>query len=164
MENLKTSQAKIRYKGKIRKVPVYHITQENCIFVEAERSPKEWTSPEYQQTHCVTARTNRLNSSKDVNPVMNTKIWKVPADQFFKIRMTVSNQMNNRTGEFFGIQIIKESGLFGKHNVLGSNNVFTQGGWKPGDQKTTKAIRLKKGRYYWRCPANPTVWYAMIAQ
>lgn len=84
-----------------------------------------------------------------------TKVTRVPANQYFKIEMEVSDQMNNRVGEEFGIQII---------DAETKQTKYLQGGWKPGDKKLTRSIRLPRGRYFWRCPLNPTPWYGLIAE
>ena len=65
-------------------------------------------------------------------------------------------KMKNRRGEQFGFQINQ----VGK----GSKTKFIVGGWKVGESKKTKAIKLKPGKYYWRCPQNRTPWYGMIAE
>ncbi len=148
----KESKGKIKIGGKIKEIPAFHLTQENCIFVEAEHQPEEWTNIAYKQPECITLRKQRAEA-KGGTPIINdTKLLRVPANQYFKVHMTVSSKMANRAGELFGFQIVR-----------GGKTVFTQGGWKPGDAKYTKAIKLSEGRYFWRCPQNPTVWYGMIA-
>lgn len=150
---VKISKAKIKVKGEIKTIPVYHVIQENCIFIEAEIYPERWTRSNFIRTHCVTLAKRRLMTNEGENPPKDTKIFKVPANRYFKIHMTISSKMINRKGEVFGIQIVKNS-----------KTIFTQGGWEVGDSKKTRAIKLKPGEYFWRCPANPTIWYGLIAE
>jgi len=155
--NVVKGKAKIKVKGKIREIPVFNVTQENCIFREAEITPEKWTNDHYKQPECVTLRNKRVREfSNGKNPPAETKLFHVPANQYFKVRMTISEKMVNRRGEQFGFQIVRKG--------AGSKTVFIVGGWKVGDSKLTKAIRLKPGQYYWRCPQNRTPWYGMIAK
>ena len=136
---------------------MFHLTQENCIFVEAEISPEKWTRLDYKQPQCVTLRNERVRKySGGKNPPAETKMFWVPANKYFKVKMTISKKMANRKGELFGFQIVKKG--------QGSKSVFITGGWKVGESKMTKAIILKPGQYYWRCPQNPTPWYGMIVE
>lgn len=154
---VKQSKAKIRVKGKIQEIPVFHLTQENCIFVQAEVKPEAWTGPNYTHPQCVTLRNKRVQEfSGGKNPPAETKMFRVPANKYFKVKMTISEKMANRRGEQFGFQIVKKG--------QGSKTEFIVGGWKVGESKMTKAIRLKPGKYYWRCPVNPTPWYGMIVE
>ncbi len=151
------SKAKIKLRGKIKEIPVFHVTQENCIFTEPEISPDKWTNRTYKQAECVTLRNQRVREYSDgKNPPAETKLFHVPANEYFKVRMTISEKMTNRRGEQFGFQIVKKG--------EGDKTVFIVGGWKVGESKTTKAIKLKPGKYYWRCPQNRTPWYGMIAE
>lgn len=152
------SKAKIKFKsGKIQEIPVFHVTQENCIFREAEILPDKWTNNYYKQPQCVTLRNKRVSEySGGRNPPAETKMFHVPANKYFKVKMAISPKMENRRGEEFGFQIVKKG--------EGTKTVFIVGGWKVGDNKLTKAIRLKPGKYYWRCPQNRTPWYGMIAE
>ena len=153
---LEMSTAKIKVKGKIREIPVFHVTQENCIFTEAEIIPEKWTNDHYKQPECVTLRNKRVREySEGKNPPAETKMFHVPANKYFKVKMTISEKMANRRGEQFGFQIVRKG--------AGGKTVFIVGGWRVGDSKMTKAIRLKPGKYYWRCPQNRTPWYGMIA-
>ena len=133
------------------------MTQENCIFMEAEINPEKWTSLTYKRPECVTLRNKRVQDySEGKNPPAETKMFHVPANQYFKVKMTISKKMVNRGKEQFGFQIVRK----GK----GSKTEFIVGGWKVGESKLTKAIKLKPGKYYWRCPQNLTPWYGMIAE
>lgn len=157
MMAVEQSTAKIKLKGKIKEIPVFHVTQENCIFTEPEINPAKWTNATYKQPECVTLRNKRVREYSDgKNPPAETKLFKVPANQYFKVRMTISDKMANRRGEQFGFQIVRKG--------AGSKTVFIVGGWKVGDSKMTKAIILKPGQYYWRCPQNRTPWYGMVAE
>ena len=148
-------KAKIRIRFQIREVDVYPITQNNCIFRQMEDRPNARTSPNYRQPHCASLRNQRVEASERHDMPAGTKITRVPANAYFKIEMEVGQQMSNRIGEEFGLQII---------DAETKKTAFLQGGWKPGDKKQTKAIKLKPGRYYWRCPVNPTPWYGLIAE
>jgi len=148
-------QAKIRVWGQVRTINVYQITQKNCIFEQMEENPDVRTSTTYRQPHCASLRNQRVASSENHDMPSETKLTRLPANEYFKIDMAVSEQMSNRKGEAFGIQII---------DADTKQTKYLQGGWKPGDQKLTKAIKLKPGRYYWRCPVNPTPWYGLIAE
>lgn len=151
------SKAKVKVNGKIREIPVFHVTQVNCIFEQAETDPAKWTKPNYKQPECVTLRNQRVREySGGKNPPAETKIWTVPANKYFKVKMTISDEMANRRGEQFGFQIVRKDDT--------EDTVFIVGGWKVGDSKTTKAIRLKPGEYYWRCPQNRTPWYGLVAK
>ena len=154
---VKHSTAKIKVNEQIQEIPVVHLTQENCIFTEAEVHPQKWTNPTYKQPECVTLRDTRVHDfSGGQNPPAETKLLKVPANQYFKVEMTISDKMANRAGELFGFQI----------NAVGAGDetLFIVGGWKTGETKQTKALKLPPGRYYWRCPQNRTPWYGMIAE
>lgn len=154
---VKISSAKIKVRGKIRKIPVFHTTQENCVFVEAEVKKSKWTGSNLKRVDCLSLRNNRVSKfSNGKNPPAETKIFRVPANKWFKVKMTISPKMANRKGELFGFQIVKKG--------QGSKTVFLVGGWKVGETKLTKAVKLKPGFYYWRCPQNPTPWYGMIAE
>ncbi|MBF0279154.1 MAG: hypothetical protein HQM13_15255 [SAR324 cluster bacterium] len=155
--DLVKGKAKIKVKGEIREIPVFEVTQENCIFREAEITPEKWTNAHYKQPECVTLRNKRVREFSDgKNPPAETKMFHVPANQYFKVKMTISKKMANRRGEQFGFQIVKKG--------AGTKTVFIVGGWEVGDSKLTKAIRLKPGQYYWRCPQNRTPWYGMIVE
>ncbi|MGK5091664.1 hypothetical protein WDW89_06555 [Deltaproteobacteria bacterium TL4] len=155
------STAKIKVNNEIREIPVFHLTQENCIFTEAEVQPEKWTGPTYKQPECVTIRDKRVAEfSNGQNPPKETKVLKIPANQYFKVEMTISKKMGNRKGEEFGFQINNVSGGSGDEG----KTVFVMGGWKPGETKMTKAIKLEPGKYYWRCPQNRTPWYGLIAE
>ena len=148
------STTQISVNRNVQDVPVFHIVQDNCIFVESEVDPGPWANKKYKQSECSSVRDQREQESQQQNPPKGTKIWHVPANQYFKIHMEVSSNMSHRSDEWFGIQIIDE----------GNSNVFTEGGWRPGDKKLSKALKLKPGKYYWRCPQNPTVWYGLLAE
>ena len=155
--DIEQGQAKIRIRGKIRKIPLFHLTQKNCIFMDAEKEPQKWTSSNYKRSDCIALRNKRVHEFSDgKNPPAETKLFHVPANQYFKVKMTISEKMANRNKEKFGFQIVKKG--------EGSKTKFIVGGWKVGETKITKAIKLKPGQYYWRCPQNPTAWYGMIAQ
>ena len=151
----KLGEAKIRVGQEIKTIKVFPITQENCIFVQMEDNPKLHTSSQYRQPHCASLRNQRIADSNQREMPVSTKVTHVPANEYFKINMVVSKQMSNRKGEEFGIQII---------DAETKETQYLQGGWKPGDQKLTKAIKLKPGRYFWRCPLNPTPWYGLVAE
>ncbi len=148
-------KAKIRIRFKVRSIPVIRITQMNCIYRETEDRPAVWTKDKYKQPHCASLRNQREKASDNQKMPAGTKLTKVPANSYFKIRMEISPQMNNRVGEAFGVQII---------DAKTKKTMFLQGGWKPGDINLSKAIKLAPGRYYWRCPVNPTPWYGLIAE
>ena len=148
-------QVKIRVGREVRTIDVYPITQKNCIFEQMEETPDVRTSADYRQPHCASLRNQRVSASDNHEMPSATKLTRVPANTYFKISMLVSEQMAKRTGEEFGIQII---------DAETKQTQYLQGGWKPGDQKYTKAIKLKPGRYYCRCPVNPTPWYGLIAE
>lgn len=148
-------KAKVRVRFQIQEVDVYPITQMNCIFSQMEDDPDARTSSNYRQPHCASLRNQRVQAASRQDMPSGTKITRVPANQYFKIQMEVSSQMSNRVGEKFGIQII---------DAETKKTKFLQGGWKAGDRSLTKAIKLKPGRYYWRCPVNPTPWYGLIAE
>ncbi len=151
---VETGMAKVRIRFKIREIPVYHLEQQNCIYVEPESSPDKWTKATHKQSQCVTIINQRKVFSDRQDPPIETKMFRVPANKYIKVRVTISDKMANRQGEKFGFQIVTEAG----------RTVLTQGGWRPGETKTSKAFKLKPGRYYWRCPANPTPWYGLIAE
>ena len=153
--NEELDEAKIRVRLKVRTIKVYPITQKNCIFEEMEENPETRTSTDYRQPHCASLRNQRVAASDGNDMPEKTKLTRLPANEYFKINMVVSDQMSNRVGEEFGIQII---------NADTKETQYLQGGWKPGDQKLSRAIKLKPGRYYWRCPVNPTPWYGLIAE
>lgn len=144
----------LRFSG-IETIDVYPITQKNCVYEQLEEEPESRTSSNYKQPHCTSLRNQRIKASENNEMPAGTKILKVPADQYFKIEMHISPQMENRVGEKFGVQII---------DAVTHDTMFLQGGWKPGDKRVSKAIKLKAGRYYWRCPVNPTPWYGLIAE
>lgn len=146
-------EARVLYRQRLQTIPVYPITQKNCIFEEMEDKPDTRTSTDYRQPHCASLRNQRVSASENSDMPVGTKLTRVPANEFFKINMVVSDQMSNRAEEF-GIQII---------DAETKRTQYLQGGWKPGDQKLTRAIKLKPGRYFWRCPVNPTPWYGLIA-
>ena len=153
----KLSTAKIKVKGKIRTIPVYHTTQENCIFIDAEIDQSKWTGAKLKRSDCISLRNKRVRElSNGKNPPAGTKLFRVPANKWFKVKMTISKKMANRKGELFGFQIVRKG--------QGAKTVFLVGGWKVGESKLTKAVKLKPGLYYWRCPQNPTPWYGMIAE
>ncbi len=153
--NPELKKAKIlRFSG-IEEVDVYPITQKNCIYEQLEEQADVRTSESYRQPHCASLRNQRIKASDNNEMPAGTRVTKVPADQYFKIEMHISPQMSNRVGEAFGVQIIDAE----THETM-----FLQGGWKAGDKRLSKAIKLKPGRYYWRCPVNPTPWYGLIAE
>ncbi len=149
------TKAKILRLTGIETVDVVPITQKNCIYEQLEEEPANRTSDTYRQPHCASLRNQRIKASSNNDMPSGVKLTKVPANRYFKVEMTISSQMNNRVGEAFGIQIIDAD----THKTM-----FLQGGWKAGDKKVSKAIKLKPGRYYWRCPVNPTPWYGLIAE
>jgi hypothetical protein len=144
----------LRFSG-IEEVDVYPIIQKNCIYEQLEDEPGNRTSDVYRQPHCASLRNQRIKASENNEMPSGTKLTRVPANQYFKVEMEISPQMSNRVGEAFGIQII---------DAITHETMFLQGGWKAGDKRVSKAIRLKPGRYYWRCPVNPTPWYGLIAE
>lgn len=148
-------KAKIRVYFNVRTIDVYPITQNNCIFYQLEENPEPRTSSNYRQPHCASLRNQRVEASGNQEMPKGTKITRVPANTYFKIDMEVSSQMSNRVGEEFGIQII---------DAETKTTEFLEGGWKPGDRRLSKAIKLEPGRYFWRCPVNPTPWYGLIAE
>ncbi len=153
--NEELGEARIRVRREIRTIKVYPVTQKNCIFEQMEENPDSRTSTDYRQPHCASLRNQRVSASDNNDMPEHTKLTRIPANEYFKIRMIVSDQMSNRVGEEFGIQII---------DAETKETQYLQGGWKPGDEKMSRAIRLKPGRYYWRCPVNPTPWYGLIAE